>query len=84
MRPELAGALAVTAALVVFSPSDAGAPANGLPNNGSGPNGLSVNGAPVSARTPPRGLHCKPPRVATVVTKGRFHAWECAVPRRHR
>jgi hypothetical protein len=82
MRPELAGALAVTAALVVFSPSDAGTPANGAPNNGAGPNGLSVNGALASARTPP--LHCKPPRVATMVTKGRFHAWECAVPRRRR
>jgi hypothetical protein len=84
MRPELAGALAVTAALVVFSPSDAGIPANGAPSNGAGPNGLSVNGATASARTQPRGLRCKPPSVAKVVTKGRFHAWECAVPRRHR
>jgi len=61
MRPELAGALAVTAALVVFSPSDAGVPANGAPSNGAGPNGLSVNGAPASARRPPRWVHCKPP-----------------------
>jgi hypothetical protein len=59
MRPELAGALAVAAALVLFSPSDAGVPANGAPSNGAGSNGLSVNRA--DAHKPPRWVHCKPP-----------------------
>jgi hypothetical protein len=84
MRPELACALAVAAALVLFSPSDAGIPANGAPSNGAGPDGLAVNGATASARIPPPGLRCKPPSVAKLTTKGRFHAWECAVRRRRR
>jgi hypothetical protein len=41
MRPALAGVLAITAALVVFCPSDAGSSTSRAPDNGAG-NGISV------------------------------------------